>query len=375
MDLLGPSLSEPQAPAHFKKEFRTLPFQRGCCPNLDCVVPAVDDPSKAAQSLTWQASLRQRYTDLRSFLERLGLAEADFSPGRPKASDEFPLLVPESFVARMTPGDPHDPLLRQVLPTELEGAAPPGYSPDPLNEQALIARSPLIRKYEGRALLLATPRCALHCRFCFRRYRGFSEVLGDLSREEEILRAIRHDGTIRELILSGGDPLILEDEILERFLTQVAKIPSVRRIRIHTRIPVVLPNRITPRLIGLFQSLGRPVIVVIHVNHPQEIGSAVASSITALVHGGIPVLSQTVLLRSINDRCEVLGELFEMLVDLKVLPYYLHQLDPVRGAAHFEVPVKKGQALVAGIRTKLPGYAIPRYVREVPRLSAKEILA
>ncbi len=351
------------------------PQRYSCAKSSDLLQPNGGE-ANAPQSVMWEESFGEIfYRDLPSLLARLDLCPDDFPFEKPEEPAVFPLLVPEPFVARMTPGDPNDPLLRQVLPTELERHSPPGYSPDPVGEQPLIAKSPLIRKYEGRALLLTTPRCAIHCRFCFRRYRAFPEVLGNTGKEEEILRTLQEDGTIREVILSGGDPLVLADEILDRFLKRLVRIPTVRRIRIHTRVPVAIPQRVNQQLIRILQNLDRPTVLVLHVNHPQELSPPVVEVISRLVDGGILVLSQTVLLRSINDRAEVLIQLFEILVDLRVLPYYLHQLDPVEGASHFEVPIEAGREIVAALRAKLPGYAVPRYVREVPGLPAKEVLA
>ncbi len=368
--------SQPNSEERMKELAQLFAPQPRCCAKSCHSLKPDSGEAKTPQSGTWEESSGEFfYTALPPLLARLGLCPDDFPFEKPEEPSVFPLLVPESFVARMTPGDPVDPLLRQVLPTELERHSLPGYSPDPLREQALIAQSPLIRKYEGRALLLTTPRCAIHCRFCFRRYRTFPQALGNTAKEEEILRGLQEDGTIREVILSGGDPLVLADEVLDRFLKRLVKIPSVRRIRIHTRVPVAIPRRVSQQLIQMLQSLDRPTVLVLHVNHPQELSPPAVEAISRLVDGGILVLSQTVLLRSINDRAEVLMQLFEMLVDLRVLPYYLHQLDPVEGASHFEVPIEVGKEIVAALRAKLPGYAVPRYVREVPGLPAKEVLA
>jgi EF-P beta-lysylation protein EpmB len=368
--------SQPNGKQTMKEFAQVSAPQPHCCAKPRVFLQADGGEAKGPQSGTWEESSGEIfYTALPSLLARLKLSRDDFPFEKPTEPDAFPLLVPESFVARMIPGDPGDPLLRQVLPTDLEKVCSPGYSRDPVLEQALIARSPLIRKYEGRALLLTTPRCAIHCRFCFRRYRTFPEVLGNTANEEEILRALQEDGTIREVILSGGDPLVLEDEVFDRFLKRLVKIPTVRRIRIHTRVPVALPQRVSQQFVQILQSVDRPTVLVLHVNHPQELTPPVVEVISRLVDGGILVLSQTVLLRSINDRAEVLTKLFEMLIDLRVLPYYLHQLDPVEGASHFEVPIEVGREIVAVLRAKLPGYAVPRYVREVPGLPAKEVLA
>ncbi|MCS7237339.1 MAG: KamA family radical SAM protein [Thermoguttaceae bacterium] len=293
-------------------------------------------------------------------------------PGEP--ADAFGLLVPEPFAQRIKPGDPYDPLLRQVLPTELETRSVPGFSHDPLQESAQAATGAILRKYPGRCLVLTTARCAIHCRFCFRRCRDYRGVLEEPGLLAHGIDLIAKDSSIREVILSGGDPLVLDTAVLTEFLSELARIDHIKRVRIHSRVPIVLPQRVDEQLVNLFTSYRLPLFLVVHTNHPLELDDEVARAIRQLVSGGIPVLSQTVLLRGVNDKVEPLVELFERLLDLRVVPYYLHQLDRVQGAAHFEVSVEEGLKLVARLRESLPGYAVPRYVREVPGLKAKEIL-
>ncbi len=312
---------------------------------------------------------------VRCRIELCRLLDLDVSSvGSEAAAETFPLQVPRPYLARIRPGDPQDPLLLQVLPQAAETDDVSGYGPDPLGEADALACPGLLSKYSGRSLIVTTGRCAVHCRFCFRRH---FRAENDVSQPgwQAAVEQIRSTPSVREAILSGGEPLTLADDQLAQLLEELGAIRHLRRVRIHSRMPVAIPQRIDDRLIGLLQQSRLPVILVVHVNHPAEIDRAVADALGRLVDAGIPVLSQSVLLREVNDRLETLAELFERLVDLRVMPYYLHQLDRVEGAAHFEVGESDGVRLVAQLRTQLPGYAVPRYVRETPGEAAKEVLA
>lgn len=290
----------------------------------------------------------------------------------------FPLLVSKSYLSRIPKGDLENPLLLQIMPRLEELDNPPGFKYDPVGENRSLTSSGTLRKYPGRLLIVATSNCAVHCRFCFRRHlRDRFPTLGE-AQWHRIQAEIEADPSLHEVILSGGDPLMLEDGNLAALLARLSRARHVRRVRLHTRVPIVLPHRVTDQLIGTlfqFRGAGSPIIVVIHINHPAEIDDAVATAFKRLVDAGIPLLSQTVLLRRVNDRLEVLAELFERLVDLRVMPYYLHQLDRVAGAAHFEVPETVGVELVRQLRAILPGYAVPRHVRETLGATSKQILA
>lgn len=322
----------------------------------------------------WQLTLAESVKSPSDLCRLLGL-EPTLATEAEQASGGFRLLVPRPYLARIRPGDPADPLLLQVLPRAAETAAAPGYSPDPLCEADALCGPGLLQKYQGRLLMVTTGACAVHCRFCFRRHFPYvdSTTTGDNWRTT--LQKIATDPTIHEVILSGGDPLMLPDAGLSRLADQLAEMPYLRRWRIHTRLPVVIPQRVTDDLIALLCRGKLSPIVVVHVNHPAEIDRPVANALGQLVDTGIPVLNQSVLLRGVNDRADVLVELSERLVDLRVMPYYLHQLDAVTGAAHFEVPIPDGITLMAELRARLPGYAVPRYVRETPGGTGKEILA
>jgi EF-P beta-lysylation protein EpmB len=287
----------------------------------------------------------------------------------------LPLLVPRTFLARMRHGDPKDPLLLQVLPQNAEAAEHPGFSNDPVAEAEATQSPGLLWKYQNRLLIVATAGCGVHCRFCFRRHFPYADSPRTRDQWGEILRGIAAAESIREVVLSGGDPLTLDDGLLAWLAQRLAEIPQLARLRVHTRLPIMIPQRVTEELLGWLRGTRLTPVVVVHVNHPAEIDEAVAGALTRLVDAGIPVLSQSVLLRSVNDRVEVLAKLFERLVDLRVMPYYLHQLDRVAGAAHFEVPEQEGVALVEQLRIRLPGYAVPRYVRQPPSGPSKRVLA
>jgi L-lysine 2,3-aminomutase len=290
-----------------------------------------------------------------------------------QAAGGWPLLVPRPYLARVRRGDPTDPLLLQVLPQPAELVVAPGYSTDPVGEANACCGPGLLRKYQGRLLMLTRSSCSVHCRFCFRRHFSCPETTVETM--TTAIQTIAADPSIHEVVFSGGDPLMLPDDDLARLAESLGAISHARRLRIHTRLPVIIPQRVTQGLISLLRGGRMRSIVVVHLNHPAEIDDEVADAFARLADAGIPLLSQSVLLRGVNNRVEILADLYERLVDLRVIPYYLHQLDPVAGAAHFEVPVATGIALMAQLRARLPGYAVPRYVRETAGGASKEILA
>lgn len=316
-------------------------------------------------------------TDLEELYRLLGLP-ADPELNLLSQSTGLPLLVSKSYLSRIPKGDPEHPLLLQVMPRREELDSPACFRCDPFGENDSLSSTGTLRKYPGRLLIVATPDCAVHCRFCFRRHLRERFLAIDEAQWDRILAELEADPSLHEVILSGGDPLMLDDATLADLLARLDRARHVRRVRIHTRVPVVLPQRVTADLMKAIRpSRGNlnTLIVVVHVNHPAEIDEAVAAAFARFVDAGIPLLSQSVLLRRVNDRLEVLAELFERLVDLRVMPYYLHQLDRVAGTAHFEVPVDQGMELVRRLRAILPGYAVPRYVRETVGATSKSLLA
>ncbi len=322
----------------------------------------------ATQSATqpaddWRTALRSAYRDTEGLLTALGLASAELEVD---AHSAFPLRVPAAFVRRMRPEDPADPLLLQVLPLRAETLNVPGYSTDPVAELGRIDTPGLVRKYQGRALLIATAACAIHCRYCFRRHFPYAENQAGREQWAPALQAIAADASLHEVILSGGDPLSLDDAKLGALIRQLSEIPHISTLRIHTRQPVVLPQRVTVELCRVLAGANMRVVVVIHSNHPAEIDAEVAAGLMALRGTGALLLNQSVLLRGVNDSVECLSELSFKLLDNHVLPYYLHLLDPVAGAAHFALPQERAIAIHDGLANRLPGYLVPKLVREIP---------
>lgn len=326
-------------------------------PSRAVLRPAVDD---------WRRSLAEAIRDPRELLTRLGLESFDSRLSRVGESQDFSVLVPESFLRRMRPGDINDPLLRQVLPLAEEDDDVPGFTTDALDEAKFRKAPGLLDKYEGRALLVLTGACAVHCRYCFRRHYPYSQEPKRLDDWAPAFAVLEQDESIREVLLSGGDPLMLTDERLVTVVRRLDAIPHLRRLRIHTRLPIVLPNRVTLEFLDLLTSSRLTPVVVVHANHPRELVGDCALALRQLAQSGVMVLNQAVLLRGINDSIETLSELCERLIDLGIRPYYLHQLDRVSGAAHFEVSEAAGRRLIDELRRRLPGYAVPQYVRETP---------
>jgi EF-P beta-lysylation protein EpmB len=274
----------------------------------------------------------------------------------------------------MQAGNVADPLLRQVLPIADENQDAPGFVSDPVGDESARVAPGLLHKYQGRALLVATGSCAVHCRYCFRREYPYQQEPRRLDDWSPALEAIAADTSLHEIILSGGDPLMLTDARLSDMIEQLARIPHLRRLRIHSRLPIVLPDRVTSGLIELLRGTRLTPIMVVHANHPAEIVNDCRDALALLVQSGITTLNQAVLLRGINDDADTLADLCERLINIGVLPYYLHQLDRVRGAAHFEVAESRGLELIDELRRRLPGYAVPRYVLEVAGAESKTVV-
>lgn len=325
---------------------------------------AAYDTLKPMGNSRWQEQIRE---SIRDGDELIRLTGSDPETGsRPEnAYKAFPVRVPGAYLARIERNNPDDPLLRQVLPVAEEDVEYPGYSRDPVGEINQHKGSGLIQKYPGRALLITTSVCAIHCRYCFRRHYPYTDNRAGRDNWRGALEIVRTDPEIREIILSGGDPLSLTDDKLQFLIGELDHIPHLKWLRIHTRMPVVVPDRITPSLIRVISGSRMKQTVVIHANHPNEIDTAVGSALASLHRSGIQLLNQSVLLKGVNDDALVLVELSERLYSNHVLPYYLHMLDPVAGAAHFEVPESTAVAIMDALRSRLPGYLVPRLVREM----------
>jgi EF-P beta-lysylation protein EpmB len=281
------------------------------------------------------------------------------------ATTQFPLRVPRGFIDRMRHGDPHDPLLRQVLPLDDEDRIVPGFGLDAVGDTAARAASGVIRKYRGRALLVATGSCAIHCRYCFRRHFPYAEETAAAGGWSDAISLVATDASIDEVILSGGDPLSLATSKLAELTDALAAVPHLKRLRIHTRLPTVLPERVDAALLGWLRALPWPVTVVVHVNHANEFDANVDAALAGLRGTGATLLNQAVLLRGVNDSVDALADLSERSFASGVLPYYLHQLDRVAGTAHFEVDDAEARSLHAALAARLSGYLVPRLVREV----------
>lgn len=319
----------------------------------------------------WQQALREAYRDPLDLLRDLGIAPDAIDWLAPD-SNEFAIRVPRSFAARMRPGDARDPLLLQVLPRRLERQGADGFVADPLQEADFRRAPGLIQKYQGRALLVTTGACGVHCRYCFRREFPYADYGHGPDSWQTALATLAEDRSIEELILSGGDPLSLSDDRLGRLLAAASHLPQLRRLRLHTRQPVVLPERITPTLVELLgQARPQKLVIVLHVNHAQELQGDALQALASLQKTGATLLNQSVLLAGINDDARTLATLSQSLFDQNILPYYLHQLDPVRGAAHFSVADERARGIMAELNALLPGYLVPRLVREVPGAGGK----
>ena len=327
--------------------------------------------SRSLPKHDWREQIRTAFREPMALLRFLGLdADASVLAGGP-----FPMLVPLAFARRMRRADWNDPLLRQVLPDPDETVARPGFGADPVGDLASREAPSVLHKYYGRALLTVTGACAVHCRYCFRQHFPYAGATVSGQRWQETMDYLSGQPTISEVILSGGDPLMLSSERLTRLTTDLAGIGHLRRLRIHTRLPVVLPDRVDPELLAWLGGLPWPTTVVIHANHPSEFDTEVDEALVRLKSAGVQLLNQAVLLRGINDQASTLESLMERGFAAGVLPYYLHQLDRVAGGARFEVSIEQARRLVEELRARLPGYLVPKLVVETAGERSKTPLA
>jgi len=320
----------------------------------------------------WQRLLAGAITRADELIEAVGVDPAAAGgPSAAAAERQFGVRVPRGFTKRIRAADPSDPVLRQLLPVAAETDRVDGFTDDPVGERAVAPGGGILRKYHGRALLVVTPACAVHCRYCFRRHFPYGGHALTGRRWADALDRIAADPTLSEVILSGGDPLTVPDDRLERLVDGITAIPHVRRLRVHTRVPIVLPERVDEALVEWLARTRVPVVVVVHANHANELDADVCRALAVLRGCGVTLLNQSVLLAGVNDSVDALCELGERLIKAGALPYYLHLLDRVRGAAHFEVPEAEALRLIAGVRERMPGYLVPRLVREVAGAPSK----
>ena len=327
-----------------------------------------DQPEK------WQQSLADLITDPKELLDFLQLDSQLIKLGC-VASAQFPLRVPRLFAERMEKGNRHDPLLRQVWPDLAEQTLDPARSQDPLQEARFNPIPGLLHKYQGRVLLTATPNCAIHCRYCFRRHFDYKSNTPGREHWREALDYVAQDSSINEVILSGGDPLVASDSYLKWLLSALDAIPHISSLRIHTRLPIVIPERISHELRQFFNTLNSQLIIVVHCNHANELDNQVKSTLRMLARDGHLLLNQSVLLREVNDDLASLVALSRALFASRVLPYYLHLPDAVVGTGHFDVSEAEGMHLIEELQDSLPGYLVPTLVREEPGTPGKTRLA
>ena len=306
---------------------------------------------------SWRQIQKQNFTDWKKLAAFLQI-DTDHILQRPR----FSLNLPLRLAQKIKKNTPNDPILRQFLPTKEELKLTPGFATDAVGDGPARKAKKLLHKYKGRALIVCTSACAMNCRFCFR--QKFPYETEEKSFEDEIA-AIAADPSISEIILSGGDPLSLSDKTLQSLISSLDKIPHLKRLRFHSRFPIGIPERIDASFLNLLKSTRLQVVFIIHCNHPSELDTEVIAALKKIQFLGIPILNQSVLLKGVNDSVATLKTLVEKLVDNGIMPYYLNQLDRVEGAAHFEVEVEKGMALLKQLASEVSGYAIPRYVQEI----------
>ena len=321
----------------------------------------------------WQIALANTIKDPKELLTQLGLS------GKLDAIDgdiikKFPLRVTQSYINKMRYGDVNDPLLRQVFPLIDEGITHHDFVTDPVGDHMAITSPGILQKYHGRALLLTTGACAIHCRYCFRRHFPYGDSNPIASQWQQTLASLKNDASINEIILSGGDPLVLTDNKLAGIVKDLEKIPHIKRLRIHSRLPIVLPERINQQLLNWLKNTRLQVIMVIHANHGNEIDQDVANALDKLRIVGCQLLNQAVLLQGINDSISSLAALSERLSEVSVMPYYLHLLDKVAGASHFDVSEQHAIELMVQLRKILPGYLVPQLVREEQGMENKTVI-
>ena len=321
----------------------------------------------------WQDSLKSAITDPKELLERLSLPNELLEQAQ-AASQLFPLRVPLEFLSRMELGNPNDPLLKQVLPIRDEFIQTPGFTEDPLNESDARPTPGVVHKYKDRALLILSGACAINCRYCFRRHFPYSD--NQLSGEhwQRALAYLKEHTELREVIFSGGDPLVTSDHRFSKMVADLEAIPHLERLRVHTRLPVVIPSRVTDQLNDTLHNSRLNCVVVLHINHANEIDQSLSDAVTQLKQSGATILNQAVLLKGVNDSADEQVRLSRALFSAGILPYYLFLFDPVAGASHFDIPIERGKEIFTQMQRELPGYLVPRLAKEISGKTSKTLL-
>lgn len=323
--------------------------------------------------INWTQTLSNAIVDIKELLSILEINNENLLKKIDNNSN-FPLYIPKSFITRMEKGNPNDPLLKQVIPLLKERENVPGYVLDPLKELKIINKLGVLQKYSSRVLLIVTGRCGINCRYCFRRHFPYNHFALRPSYIENTMKLISSDKTINEIILSGGDPLILADSKLMKLIKYVASIPHINTLRIHTRLPIIIPERIQDNLINILIKTRLKIILVTHINHKNEIDHNVEIAMNKLKIAGVTLFNQSVLLKGINDNLHTLKELSYSLFNIGIIPYYIHFLDKVSGVAHFEVTERKAKILYKKLLCNLPGYLVPKLVKEIPNAKSKILI-
>ena len=332
-------------------------------------------PQSEIQHFTknWQQQLAEAFTNIEDLCRYLHLSPNDL-PVSIAAAENFPLRVPLSFAACIEKNNPHDPLLRQILPINEELNTYPGFSHDPVGDLAAATQTGVLHKYQGRVLFINTGSCAINCRYCFRRNFPYADLQLSKQKEQAAIEAIQDDASITEVILSGGDPLLLSDSRLNRLMVQLGQIRHLKRIRIHSRLPIVLPARINAEFINTLRLSPKQVVMIMHCNHRNEINERVIAACGLLKNSGITLFNQSVLLKGVNDNASVLCELSEQLFSHGVIPYYLHLLDKASGTGHFVVSKVEALELISQVQAALPGYLVPKLVTEQAGAASKQLI-
>jgi len=346
-----------------------LTWNTSALKNSATIIP-VSTPD--CQVISWKNTLKSAFSDSDQLLDYLQIKQSHY-PLQNRVQSNFPLRVPLPFANKMEKGNINDPLLLQVLTKHVENLTVEGYSFDPLKEQQNTMPG-LLHKYTGRVLLILTGACAVNCRYCFRRHFPYEQPLASSENLDKNIKYIENDATISEVILSGGDPLLMSDNQLEQLIYRLEKIKHLARLRIHSRLPVVIPQRLTKALQNCLSKTRLQASLVIHVNHANEIDDILGKKLNHLVRKGISLFNQSVLLKNINDNPETLAKLSEKLFEYQIIPYYIHQLDAVAGAAHFNIEQKRALEIMRQLGNLLPGYLLPKFVVEEPGKACKTIL-
>lgn len=331
-------------------------------------------PIQTKLNLHWQQHLAQAITSLPELIDHLGLPASLAQQGT-EAHRSFKLLVPKPYLSRIEQGNPNDPLLLQILPSAAEMQTVAGYSKDPLEEANHNPQKAIVHKYKRRLLVITTGTCAVNCRYCFRRHFPYGDNQLAQAEWQSVIDYLENHPEINEVILSGGDPLMMKDALLADKIRKLDALPQIKRLRIHSRLPVVIPARVCDGMLDWIHASRLDIVMVWHINHANEVDAELTYAAQRLTQAGVTLLNQAVLLKGINDSVEAQVNLSEAVFRAGLLPYYLFTLDPVEGAAHFDIPIEDAQRLMGKVAAELPGYLVPRLAKEIPGKSAKSVFA